>query len=298
MNARPSTFRIWLLASRPKTLPAALVPVLVGSAFAARAGAIHWGAAALCLGFALLVQIGTNFANDYFDYVQGADTAQRVGPARAVASGWVTPATMRSAMIAVFALALVVGLGLIPFGGWGLLPVGVLSIVCGIAYTGGPYPLGYHGLGDVFVFLFFGLVAVGATFFVQTRTLTVEVMLAAAAVGALAANILVANNYRDRATDAVAGKRTLVVRFGERAGRWQYGLSVLLSGAVPVVLWVRGYGVWSLLALGALPPGLRCWFQLRPTTPAPELIRLLAQTAAHLALFGLLLAVGLVIPKR
>ncbi len=280
-------------AARPKTLPAALVPVLVGSAFAARAGGFYWDAAGLCLVFALLVQIGTNFANDYFDYVQGADTEKRVGPARAVASGWVTPAAMRAAMIATFAAALVVGLGLIPFGGWWLLPLGVLSIVCGIAYTGGPYPLGYHGLGDVFVFLFFGLVAVGATFWVQTRTLTLDVLLAAAAIGGLAANILVANNYRDRETDAVAGKRTLVVRFGEGAGRLQYGAAVLLSGAVPVVLWARGFGVWALLGLGALPLGIACWSRLRPTTPAPELIRLLARTAAHLALFGVLLAVGL-----
>jgi 1,4-dihydroxy-2-naphthoate polyprenyltransferase len=295
MSERPSTFRIWLLASRPKTLPAALVPVLVGSAFAAHAGAFHLGAAALCLGFALLVQIGTNFANDYFDYVQGADTALRVGPARAVASGWVTPTTMRAAMLIVYAAAFGVGLGLIHFGGWWLLPLGVLCIVCGIAYTGGPYPLGYHGLGDVFVFLFFGLVAVGATFWVQAHALTWEVLLAAAAIGALAANLLVANNYRDRATDAVAGKRTLIVRFGERAGRIQYGVAVLLSAAVPVVLWARGFGGWSLLALGALPLGVACWLRLRPATPAPELIRLLALTAAHLALFGVLLSLGLVL---
>ena len=295
MSERPSTFRIWLLASRPKTLPAALVPVLVGSAFAAHAGAFHLGAAALCLGFALLVQIGTNFANDYFDYVQGADTAQRVGPARAVASGWVTPATMRAAMLIVFAAAFAVGLGLIHFGGWWLLPLGVLCILCGVAYTGGPYPLGYHGLGDVFVFLFFGLVAVGATFWVQAHALTGEVLLAAAAIGALAANLLVANNYRDRGTDVAAGKRTLIVRFGERFGRLQYGAAVLLSGVVPVVLWARGFGAWSLLALGALPLGVACWFRLRPTTPAPELIRLLGRTAAHLALFGVLLAVGLLL---
>ena len=295
MSLRPSTLFVWLLAARPKTLPAALVPVLVGSAFAARAGSFHWGAAALCLGFALLVQIGTNFANDYFDYVQGADTAARVGPARAVASGWVTPPKMRTAMALVFTLALLVGFGLIPFGGWWLLPIGLLSIVCGVAYTGGPYPLGYHGLGDVFVFLFFGLVAVGATFWVQTGMLTLDVFLAATAIGALAANILVANNYRDRATDAIAGKRTLVVRLGERVGRWQYGGSVLLSGMVPLVLWWRGFGPWPLLALGALPLGLDCWRRMRPTTPAPELVRLLARTAAHLALFGGLLAVGLLV---
>ncbi len=295
MNDRPSALRIWILAARPKTLPAALVPVLVGTAFARQAGSLHWGAAGLCLAFALLVQIGTNFANDYFDFVQGADTEKRVGPARAVASGWVAPATMRLATALTFAVALVVGLGLIPFGGWGLLPLGVLCILCGIAYTGGPYPLGYHGLGDVFVFLFFGLVAVGATFWVQTRTLTWEVLLTAAAVGGLAASILVANNYRDRETDAVAGKRTTVVRFGERFGRWQYGAAVLLSGAVPVVLWARGFGVGALLGLGALPLGLACWRKLRPTTPPPQLIGLLARTAGHLALFGVLVAVGLLL---
>lgn len=295
MNERPSALRIWVLASRPKTLPAALMPVLVGSSFAVRSGTFRWAAAALCLGFALLVQIGTNFANDYFDYVQGADTEKRVGPARAVASGWVSAATMRRAMLGTFAVALAVGLGLIPFGGWWLLPLGVLCILCGVAYTGGPYPLGYHGLGDVFVFLFFGLVAVGATYWVQARTLGWEVLLAAAAVGALAANLLVANNYRDRATDVVAGKRTLVVRFGERAGRLQYGAAVLLSGAVPLVLWARGFGAWTLLGLGALPLGLACWRKLQPTTPAPELIRLLARTAAHLALFGVLLSVGLIV---
>ncbi|HLP01164.1 MAG TPA: 1,4-dihydroxy-2-naphthoate polyprenyltransferase [Opitutaceae bacterium] len=297
MNDRPSALRIWVLAARPKTLPAALVPVLVGSAFAARAGAFRWEAAALCLLFAVLVQIGTNFANDYFDHVQGADTEKRVGPARAVASGWVAPPTMRAAMWVTFGVALLVGLGLIPYGGWGLLPLGVLSILCGIAYTGGPYPLGYHGLGDVFVFLFFGLVAVGATFWVQTRSLSADVLLTAAAIGGLAANILVANNYRDRETDAVAGKRTLVVRLGERAGRLQYGAAVALSGLVPVALWWRGFGVGPLFALGALPLGVACWRKLQPTTPAPELIRLLARTAAHLALFGVLLSLGLIVSR-
>jgi len=295
MNPRPPLWRVWLLAARPKTLPAAIVPVLVGSAFAARSGMLQWTPALLCLGFALLVQIGTNYANDYFDYVKGADTATRVGPARAVAAGWMTPAAMRGAMALVFVLALGVGLALIRFGGWGLLPVGLTSIVCGIAYTGGPYPLGYHGLGDVFVFLFFGLVAVGATFWVQTHALTPEVVLAATAVGLLAANILVANNYRDRTTDALAGKRTLVVRFGEQAGRWQYILSVAASLAVPVILWTRGFGAWVLLPLVAAPLGLRCCGGLRPAAPPAALIRLLALTAAYLALYGVLLATGVML---
>ena len=191
-------------ASRPRTLPAAVAPVIVGTALAWRSGHVDWLAAAICLSFALLIQIGTNFANDYFDFVKGADTAARVGPRRAVAAGLVSPATMRRAMYGAFGLAFLVGLSLLAWGGWWLIGVGVASVVCGIAYTGGPYPLGYHGWGDVFVFIFFGLVAVGATFFVQAGWPTRDVWAVAVAIGALAANILVANNYRDVETDRVA----------------------------------------------------------------------------------------------
>lgn len=296
-SARPSSFHIWLLAARPKTLPAAFVPVLVGSAFAAREGSFNPAAAGLCLAFALLVQIGTNFANDYFDFLKGADNAERVGPKRAVAAGWVMPATMRAAMFTVFALSFVVGLALIQFGGWWLLPLGIVSIVSGLAYTGGPYPLAYHGLGDLFVFLFFGLVAVCATYFVQTHRVTWEVALGAAAIGALAANILVANNYRDRDTDARAGKRTLVVKLGPTAATAQYAVSVVLGLAAPIVFWFRGWGAWVLLPLLVTPLAVKCVLTLKPSTPAPVLISLLGKTAGLLALYGLLLAVGLWIER-
>ena len=290
MNNHPPTWRVWLLAARPKTLPAAVVPVLVGSAFAAHDGLFQGWPALLCLGFALLVQIGTNYANDYGDFVRGADTPQRTGPVRAVAAGWVTPAAMRRAAALVFALALAAGFDLVRFGGWGMLPLGLLCIGCGAAYTGGPYPLSYNGLGDLFVFLFFGLVAVGATYWVQARALTPDVLLAAVAVGLLAANLLVANNWRDREGDARAGKRTLVVRFGERAGRWQYLLAVLFSFAVPFVLAGRGYGRWGLLPLVALPLGRHCLVALQPGAPPDAVVRLLARSAAYLALYGVLLA--------
>lgn len=293
MSDRPSTLRVWLLASRPKTLPAAFVPVLVGSAFAAHAGKFHPLAAGLCLAFALLVQIGTNFANDFFDFLKGADTVERVGPKRAVAAGWVSPSTMRAATWLVFTAAFLVGLGLIRFGGWWLLPLGLVSIASGLAYTGGPYPLAYHGLGDLFVFLFFGLVAVCATYFVQTGAVIWEVALGAAAIGGLAANILVANNYRDRETDARAGKRTLVVKLGPSAATAQYALCVLFGLAVPVVLWARGWGNWVLLPLLVTPLAVKCVLTLKPATPAPALIALLGKTAGLLALYGVLLSVGL-----
>jgi 1,4-dihydroxy-2-naphthoate octaprenyltransferase len=293
-DARPSARSIWVGAARPRTLPAAIAPVLVGAGLAWHDGSFAPAPVVLCLAFALLVQIGTNFANDYYDFVQGADTAARVGPRRAVAAGLVSPATMRRAMLGTFAAAFCVGLGLIHWGGPWLLAIGVASILCGVAYTGGPYPLAYHGLGDVFVFLFFGLVAVGGTYFVQSGRITWEALLAGAGVGALAANILVVNNYRDVETDAVAGKRTLVVRFGRPAARRQFGASLLLAAAVPVVLVAaRGFGAWCLLPLATAPIALRHGQRLRESKSPSELIALLGDTGKLLALYALLLAVGL-----
>jgi 1,4-dihydroxy-2-naphthoate octaprenyltransferase len=202
---------------------------------------------------------------------------------------------MRRAASLIFAAAFAAGLGLIRFGGWGLLPLGLLCIACGIGYTGGPYPLGYHGWGDLFVLIFFGLVAVGATYWVQAGSLPAEVWLAGAGVGLLAANILVANNYRDRATDAAAGKRTLVVRWGERAGRWQYGVAVAGSFLVPLLLWRRGFTAWVLLSWLAAPLAAQCVGELRPAAEPAVLIRLLAKSAAVLALYGVLLAVGVLL---
>ncbi|HEY5550839.1 MAG TPA: 1,4-dihydroxy-2-naphthoate polyprenyltransferase [Opitutaceae bacterium] len=287
----------WLLASRPKTLPAAIVPVMVGSALAARAGAFNWQAAALCLGFALLVQIGTNFANDYFDFLRGADSPTRVGPRRAVASGLVSPAAMRAATMAVFGAAFVVGLGLVRIGGWWLLPLGVVCIACGLAYTGGPYPLAYNGLGDLFVFIFFGLVAVGASFFVQAGPLDVDVWMAGSAIGLLSTNLLVANNYRDRDGDAAVGKRTLVVILGERAARVQYAASNAAAFAVVIALWLRGSSPWLLLPLAVLPLGVWNVVSLRPRATSPELIALLGRTAALLLAYGALLSLGLVLAR-
>jgi 1,4-dihydroxy-2-naphthoate octaprenyltransferase len=268
---------------------------LVGTALAAQVGRADFGAAALCLLFAGLIQIGTNFANDYFDYMKGADTETRVGPLRAVAAGWVRPEVMRRAMIGVFAAAFLAGLGLIAWGGPGLILIGVASIVCGVAYTGGPWPLGYNGLGDVFVFIFFGLVAVGATYFVQAGAVTIDVWLAAVPVGLLAANILVVNNYRDAATDVVAGKRTLVVRFGLRFARAQFNGSLVVAGAMPVVFWARGFSAWCLLPLVLAPVAWRHVWRLRESKTPVELIELLGDTGKLLAAYAGLAAAGFVL---
>ena len=288
-------WKVWLEASRPKTLPAAIVPVMVATALAHAHGGASLAKAAVCLAFALLVQIGTNFANDYFDFVKGADTAERVGPRRAVAAGLVTPRAMLIATGLVLALAFAVGLLLVIEGGWLLVPVGVVSIVCAVAYTGGPYPLGYNGLGDVFVFVFFGLVAVAVTFFVQVgRAPGADVWLAAAALGALAANILVANNYRDADTDARAGKRTLVVRFGRRFARIQYAASVGFALLAPLTLWRLGY-TWPVLAPVALAPwAIALARRLENAANPAEQIAVLADTAKFLAFYGVLLSAGVV----
>jgi 1,4-dihydroxy-2-naphthoate octaprenyltransferase len=294
---QPSQWRIWVEAARPRTLPAAVTPVVAGSALAWRAGAFDPGAAALCLAFALLVQIGTNLANDYFDCLKGADTPRRVGPRRAVAAGLVAPAVMKRATALVFLAAFGTGLGLVAWGGWWLVGIGAASILCGLAYTGGPWPLGYHGLGDVFVFVFFGLVAVGATCYVQTGFIDAVTPPVAAAVGLLTTNILVANNYRDADTDAAAGKRTLVVRFGRTFAVWQYGLSALVAFAAPVSLVVFAGCRWPVLLPLALAPWA-AWLTRRlvRSTAPKEQIAILTDTGRLLAAFGLLLSVGLVWP--
>lgn len=293
VETRPSAVAVWWSAARPRTLPAAIAPVWVGAALAWREGKFDAAAASLCLGFALLIQIGTNFANDYYDFVQGADTAARVGPRRAVAAGLIAPATMKRAMWAVFAAAFALGLCLLGWGGPWLLAIGVASILCGIAYTGGPWPLGYHGLGDLFVFIFFGLVAVGATYFVQAGRWSAEALLAAVPIGLLAANILVVNNYRDAETDAVAGKRTLVVRFGRGAARAQFIGSLVVALAVPVIFRARGASAWVLLPLLTLPLAWSHVRRLRESKTPSELIALLGDTGKLLALFALLFGLGL-----
>lgn len=295
-SERPSSLAIWFSASRPRTLPAAVAPVLAASALAWRDGDFDGPAAVICLAFALLIQIGTNFANDYYDFVKGADTAERVGPRRAVAAGLVRPETMKRVMIAVFVAAFVTGLTLLGYGGWPLLIIGLASIFCGVAYTGGPYPLGYNGLGDVFVFVFFGLVAVGATYYVQAGMISSEAWIIGAGIGALAANILVVNNYRDVETDARAGKRTLVVRFGRRFAKAQF---IAAHGVSLGALLAVGLGEWHPLAVagGAAVCVTAAWIQTRRLSGArspAELIRLLGATGMYLALYALVLATGLI----
>lgn len=291
----PSAWRTWASAARPRTLPAAVAPVVVGSAVAAHDHAFDAAAAGLCLIFALLVQVGTNFANDYYDFVHGADTPARVGPRRAVAAGLVRPEAMRRAMSAVFATAFAAGLGLIHWGGPWMLAVGIASILCGFAYTGGPWPLGYHGMGDVFVFVFFGLVAVTTTYFVQAGRISGFAVVAGVPMGLLASNILLVNNYRDAETDAAARKRTLVVRFGRRFARAQFAASLAAAFLVPFLFLAMGFGPWCLLPLLAAPLAWSHVRRLAAAWTAPEQVALLGATGRLMALYGALFAAGVLL---
>ena len=262
-----ASIKIWLEATRPKTLPAALAPVLLGTAMAHHFGQLHWLPAMICLVFALLVQIGTNFANDYLDGVKGTDTDARLGPRRAVATGLIAPGTMKLATIGILAFAFCLGLSLIYYGGWWLLVVGIASVVCAWIYTGGPFPLAYNGLGDVFVVLFFGLIAVGCTFYVQTGDINIEVLLLGLSCGLIVNNILVVNNYRDIDEDRQASKRTIVVLLGRPWALLQYGLS--LSFAVAVLCWLVSRGFSAFVLLGSLPL-LFGFFKLRQLSQAED----------------------------
>lgn len=293
--APKASFGAWVMAARPKTLTAAVVPVAVGTALAIHQHLFRALPALAALVGALLIQIATNFTNDYYDFKKGADTHERVGPTRVTQSGLISPETVLRAALLTFAAAMVVGLYLVMVAGWPILVIGIASVLAGYAYTGGPYPLGYHGLGDLFVFVFFGFVAVAGTFYVQALALTPAVWLVAIPVGAIGTAILVANNLRDAKTDVVAGKRTLVVRLGMTAGRAEYVLMLVLAFATPIVLWGlrwSGPGILvSLLGMGAAIPPLRR--VLRDEGKA--LLPALAETARLQAVFGVLFSVGILL---
>ncbi len=293
MNSSPSAITAWLLAARPKTLPAAVVPVLVGMACAARVGEVRWLPSWAALLGALLLQIGSNFANDVFDHENGADTDERVGPTRAVSAGWISPKSMKRATALVLFLALLVGIYLTTVGGPLIIAIGVSSITCAVAYTGGPYPLGYNGLGEVFVMIFFGLVAVCGTTFVNLGRVPELAVWASVPVGALASAILVVNNVRDEETDRKSGKRTLIVRLGRRAGLFEYALLLAIAYAVPCLLVARGLVGWPALApLLTLPLAARLMRQL-VVLRGPSLNSTLARTAQLLLSYGLLASAGL-----
>jgi len=294
VSEQASAARIWLMAARPRTLPAAVAPVLVGTALAATGGTFKPLTFLAALTGALFIQVGTNLSNDYSDARRGADTDDRLGPVRVTAGGLVPPRQVLIATYAAFAVAVLAGTYLIATAGWELLLVGAASILAGVLYTGGPRPYGYEGLGEVFVFLFFGVVAVAGSYFAQTEELAWEALVLAVPVGLLASAILVVNNVRDLETDRRAGKRTLAVRLGRERVRGLFVAMIAGAFASAPLPWLFGsLSPWLLLCWLALPLALPLVRVVRTRTDGPSLNRALAGTGRLQLAFCALLSAGL-----
>jgi 1,4-dihydroxy-2-naphthoate octaprenyltransferase len=293
---RPSALRIWLMAARPRTLPAAVAPVLVGTALASTQGTFRPLTFVAAMVGALFIQVGTNLSNDYSDARRGADTEDRLGPVRVTAGGLVPPRQVLLATYVAFGAAVLAGAYLIATAGWELLLVGAASILAGVLYTGGPRPYGYEGLGEVFVFLFFGVVAVAGSYFAQVEELAWEAIVLAVPVGLLASAILVVNNVRDLETDRRAGKRTLAVRLGRARARGLYAGMVYGAFLTAPLAWLLGgdgLSAWLLLPLLAIPLAVPVVRVVRNRTDGPALNGALARTGMLQLAFCVLLSAGL-----
>ncbi len=290
-----SKFNLWVTASRPKTLPAAVTPVIVGSAIAGFEHKFVFMPALFALVISLLIQIGTNFVNDLYDFLKGTDKPDRVGPQRLLTSGLISPDEMKRAIYLTFGSAFFLGLYLVCLGGWIVLLIGVLSIAAGINYTAGPFPFAYNGLGDIFVFIFFGIVATVGTYFVQALSFSPLALWASIPVGLLITNILVVNNYRDVDEDKLANKKTLAVRFGKAFARSQYLVSIVISYAVLFFIYFNYQtSLWIFLPLLSIPLAAKL-IRMIYTLTGSSLNKTLALTGIFSTIYGLLFAIGLLL---
>ena len=294
-TVQTNSIKAWILAARPKTLAAAATPVLLGCSLAYTDGHFQWIPALLCFLFAFSMQIDANFINDYYDYLKGSDREDRLGPERACAQGWITLTAMKKGMQFTTLLSCLWGLLLLKYCGIEMIPVGLLCILFAFLYTAGPYPLAYHGWGDVLVIVFFGFVPVGCTYYTMAHGWTWNVTIACAACGLVSDLLLMLNNYRDREQDKISGKRTLIVRFGEPAGRWAYLLLGIVAVALCSYYASNGYLGATLLPLLFLIPHFFTWREMVRIFKGKELNIVLGKTARNIVLFGLLLSLGLIL---
>lgn len=286
---RPSKLKCWIESTRLRTLPVSTAGVVVASGYACLHHSFRWVPALLCFVFALLAQVASNFANEYFDYRNGSDKKGREGFRRGVTEGDISPRAMLVATLATLALASLVGCGMIPFGGWKLIPVGIVIALFALAYSAGPYPLSRIGLGDVAVLVFFGFVPVCLTFYLQAGTITADVVMASAAVGLMGCNVLIVNNYRDMEDDIAAGKHTTVVMFGRGVAAWAYLLFGLAAVALTSPLWT--VAVWRIVVpVVYLILHVATWRKIRANRGA-ALNPLLGATARNMLVYSLLLLV-------
>ena len=294
-NIQTNSIKAWILAARPKTLAAAATPVLLGCALAYTAGTFQWIPAILCFLFAFSMQIDANFINDYYDYLKGSDREDRLGPERACAQGWITLSAMKQGMIFITLLSCFWGLLLLKYCGLEMIPVGLLCVLFAFLYTAGPYPLAYHGWGDVLVIVFFGFVPVGCTYYTMAHDWTWNVTIACAACGLVSDLLLMLNNYRDREQDKISGKRTLIVRFGEKAGRYAYLILGILAVGLCSFYAFNGYLMASLLPILFLILHFTTWREMVRIYQGKALNIVLGKTARNIVVFGLLLSLGLIL---
>ncbi len=297
-EVKPNSLRAWLLAARPKTLAAAIIPVMIGTALAYKDQQAAWIPALACFLFAGLMQIAANFINDLFDFKKGTDRDDRLGPERACAQGWITPGGMQKGIIVTVGLACLIGSTLLFYAGWELILVGVVCVLFAFLYTTGPYPLSYNGWGDVLVIAFFGFIPVGGTYYVQTLTWTPDVTVGSLICGILIDTLLVVNNYRDREADARSGKRTVVVRFGEPFGRYLYFALGLVAAALCLCFADSG------LRLAAFVPSsiylllhFFTWRKMVKIHSGKKLNSILGETSRNMLLMGILLALSLAVGR-
>ncbi|WP_244405209.1 1,4-dihydroxy-2-naphthoate polyprenyltransferase [Ignavibacterium album] len=283
------------MASRPKTLPAAVVPVMVGSALAINQGKFYPLYSFIALVCSLLIQIGTNFTNDLYDHLKGADTEKRKGPLRVLSAGLISVKEMRNAIFLVFGLTFILGLYLVYVTDWKILAIGIFSIIAGLAYTAGPYPLAYHGLGDLFVFLFFGIIGTMGTYYLHHLEFTIVSFLVSLPVGALITNILIVNNYRDIEEDKVAGKNTLAVIFGKEFSRYEYIFFLLLSFFVPFILYFKFNFTGTIFLPYLSFPLAILLAKMIFNYHGQQLNKTLEVSAKYSALYGLLFSAGMIL---
>ena len=292
---KPSKFQSWILASRPRTLPAALVPVMVGSALAIYQGIFFPAYSIIALLCSILIQIGTNFTNDLYDFLKGTDTEERKGPLRVLASGLISVKEMKWGIFLVFFTAFLLGLYLVYSVGLVILWIGILSIIAGLAYTAGPFPLAYNGLGDLFVFIFFGIVGTVGTYYLHAQQFTFLAFLISLPVGALITNILIVNNYRDIEEDKTAGKNTLAVLLGREFSRYEYVFFILISFFVPFLLHFKyDFNIWIFLPYITLPIAITLVKMIFALTGI-QLNKTLELSAKFSAIYGILLSIGIVL---
>ncbi|MFZ2322751.1 MAG: 1,4-dihydroxy-2-naphthoate polyprenyltransferase [Ignavibacteriaceae bacterium] len=288
-----SKLQSWILAIRPHTLPAAVVPVIVGSALAIYYGIFYPSFSIIALICSLLIQIGTNFTNDLYDHIKGADTKERKGPTRVLASGLISVNEMKWGIFLVFFTAFLLGMYLVYSVGIVIFWIGIFSIIAGLAYTAGPFPLAYNGLGDLFVFIFFGIVGTMGTFYLHIQQFTFLAFLISLPVGALITNILIVNNYRDIEEDKAAGKKTLAVLLGKEFSRFEYVFFILLSFLVPFLLHFKyGFSFWVFLPYITMPLAIML-VKMIYALKGPQLNKTLEMSAKFSALFGFLLSIGI-----